>query len=551
MSSSPGEPLRWTPHGCTDALATGALDDGSEKSFHGAMQSLANLVPDPTTTDLWICRPAAIQKTAFAGFPVTGTPGFISSLLVAGDMAYGMIAMTGGTFNGKDVPFVYGLETGSFVTITGLTAANTPTSLATTGAWTPPHMELVGVYVVVCHTGFDGVTHFVGWLNIANPAAPTWTSGNTATNALPSVPVWASQFNGRAYYLCNPAGVTPSAILSDSLDPTTRSNANYVLTFGTNEALIAAIGLPLSNQLGGIIQSLMVFTAENVFQITGDPTSNSLSKNSLNVAIGTSAPLSIVETPEGIAFVAPDGLRTIDFNARLSDPKGFAGQGITNAFKQAVTPSRIVAACNATTIRISVQNGAATGQPVQEWCYDLQRQIWFGPHTLTASLIQPWGASFVVAPTGLAGLWQSDIIPLTTSTYIENGTRLSWTYWTSMLPSLGDDMSMCSIVESQLWAAYDANAYLFAALALDADGNSYAGCQLTGVVGAGGIWGQGRWGQMLWGGVVQALRPRRLKWPVPIVFDRLSIQVMGQSGQNVRLGDFTARVRQLGYVPNQ
>ena len=77
----------------------------------------------------------------------------------------------------------------------------------------------------------------------------------------------------------------------------TITNATNVLTFDDNQKLTAAIGLPLSNQLGGILQALMVFKGTaNIYQITGDislgsgPPLGTLSKNTLNVATGTFAP---------------------------------------------------------------------------------------------------------------------------------------------------------------------------------------------------------------------------------------------------------------------
>ena len=558
MSSLPGQILRWPYRTCVDSLYTGPQGSGEEQQVDGGMMALSNLVPDPLTTDSWVCRPASIKATSFSGFT---SPGFVSALLVVGNYAYGMVAETTSTYAGYDVPFAYNIPAGAFGAIQWLDPSTLilgaipvgtlPLSAPTSGAWTPPSLALIGHYVVVCHPGFDGVNNYVGWLDVSNPFAPVWSAGNTKVNPLPCVPAWVAQFSGRAYYLCNPPTGLPGALASDSLAPDTRTNANYVLTFGDNIPLVAAFGLALDNQLGGIIQSLLVFKSNNIFQITGDPATGSWILNSLNVGIGTNSPLSICATPQGIAFVAPDGLRQIDFNAHVSDPVGMAGTGITAPFKYSSVPSRICAACNATTIRITTRNELAGGAG-QEWCYDLQRQVWHGPHTFPASLIQAYGLRYIMTPIGIVGsLWTSDVIPLSTSTYTENGAVLTWSTRTALLPPQQNFMTNYNICESQQWAAFDANSPSFVVSAYSENGALLNTCAISGTVVGGGVWGSGLWGAMLWGGIGQALSPRRLAWTQPLVFTRCAIGMTGVSAPGVYVADFIARVEQLGYIPNQ
>src|SRR5712671_5897708 len=91
----PGKPLVWSPRGCSDTL-------DSSTSFTGAMGSLQNLIPDPSTKDLWQCRPAAIQLTNFVGF---NTPTFISCQKTVGTRIYGMVSTAANV--GHDEPFCY------------------------------------------------------------------------------------------------------------------------------------------------------------------------------------------------------------------------------------------------------------------------------------------------------------------------------------------------------------------------------------------------------------------------------------------------------------
>lgn len=531
--------FKLSPHGLSDTL------DGTNV-FRGAMQMLQNLIPDPSTSNLWQCRPASISKTTFGGFT---TPGFISVLEVFGDFAIGMVAS--GRNAGHDEPFFYNLKTAAFVAVSGVTGANTPISPTTTGDWTPPCMALVGTKVILTHPGYNGAGGvYFGVMDISNPAAPAW-SGNNLTGAVTftTPPSWVAQFNQRAYFLVNPTTGQPSAVFSDSLNPTVVTNANQVLTFGDNETLTVAAGLALFNQLGGIIQSLMVFkSTANIFQVTGDPTTTNLTINSLNVATGTKAPNSVTNTPKGLMFVAPDGLRLIDFNARVSDPIGVDGSGVNVPFIYAVAPSRIQASCNTNVMRISVQNGLATGSPNQEYWWDVSRSKWSGPHTFPASMIAFWNNTFIMTPIGVNGsLWQSDVVQSSTSTFVENGVQMTWQWQSSLLPEFDDDMAENCTVETTLKMALSSTVSNIQVFAQNQNGTILDSVAIA-PPGAPTIWGAFTWGAALWQGTPSALYPQQLAWHNPIVFQRLSIQAQGNSASGIKIGDMHVRYQKLGYL---
>jgi hypothetical protein len=330
------------------------------------MTSLQNLIPAPSTKGLFMCRPAAIREPGFINMP-----GAISITRVFGDNVYGMSAS--GRFPGFDEPWCYNLLTNQMVSVSGVTANNVPTSPLISGAWTPPQITPVGGKLVITHPGFSGAFGaFFGFWDLTNPLIPVWGAGNcTGANfaGFTVPPTGVAQLSGRAYFIHNlPA--QPAVIFSNVNDPLHNSDTPVVpvLTFGDNQTLTAIAGLPLSNQLGGIIQSLMVFKdASNIMQITGDATGNPgpLAVNSLNVPTGTLAPASVVPTPKGLGFVSPDGFRIIDWDARITDPIGMDGSGVTLPFIYAITPSRMTATCNGEVYRISVQNGLVPGQSVQ------------------------------------------------------------------------------------------------------------------------------------------------------------------------------------------
>ncbi len=540
MSLRNGTPLRMSPGGLSDTL------DGTN-SFPGAMAMLANLIPDPTTKNLWQARPAALQLSDFTGF---SSPGFISIQKVIGTKVFGMIASALNASH--DQPFAYDLVTGTFSAISGITSANTPISPATTGAWTTPTMDLIGVYLVVTHPGFTGAGGVkFGWFNISDPANITWNGGDTGTNNLPSVPVAVKQFGNRAYFAVNPPTGNPGTYFTDVLTLNVTAGTQ-VLTYNDNVAITALGALPLSNQLGGIIQSLIVFKGASVmYQVTGDAalTTNPLTVNAMNVATGTLAPNSICPTPKGLAFIAPDGLRVISFQGVVSDPIGDAGMGVTTPFIYAVVPSRIAAACNAKTYRVSVQNGFATGSPEQEFWYDIPRGVWSGPHSFPASTIQVYQNTFIMTAIGVnAKLFQSDSAQSSTSTYVENGAQMSFTWQTSMLPDT-QQMAENAMVETTINIAYAVGGQ-YAVSAFDQDNNNFDTLILTAPTTT-TQWGTFIWGAALWQGGANALAPRPLHWSVPIVFRRLAISVTGNCAQGLKFGDMFMRYQQLGYLQQE
>ncbi len=536
----------WRAHSLSDT-------EDASSTFNGAMASLANIIPDPQTAKVWYCRPAAILTVNFNagsnpdtftiayGAPLIGTLGFISALLIIGDIAYGMIA--GG--KGNDVPFTYNLQTNTLNLPTGVTAANTPASPATTGTWVPPTMSLVGALLVVTHPGFNGSGgNFFGWFDLTNPALPVWNAGNlTGAYAFTTVPTAVAQFNGRAYYITN-VPAQPAVVFSDALAATTVTNANQILTFGDNAILTALAGLPLFNQLGGVIQSLIVFKGvTNVYQITGDSSKNNLSINSLNIATGTLAPKSIVPTPKGLFFSSPEGIRYIDFYAKVSDPIGFDGNGVTSPFSQSVVPSRISAGCNGSLYRVTTQNGGIPSTPQQELWYDMTRQVWSGPHTSTCNQIQPWRGTFIIAPiTQLAKLYQSDPIQTNTSTYTEFGAALNWVWQTPLLPDTDELVNVC-MTEATLDLAFAPMA-TYSCFFSDQNGALVDSLTVSST-GTATIWGSFTWGIGLWGGAANMLAPIRMPWHFPIVFARGSYQAQGASAQQVRIGALHMRYQTL------
>src|SRR4030095_14654257 len=228
MSTKNVSPLTFSPTSLSDCL-------DSTHVFQGACARLKNLIPDSSTTNLGQCRPAAIKLTDFTGFT---TPGFISALKIIGTRAYGMIATARNA--SKDEPFCYDIPSGTFVTISNVTNANTPASPVTTGTWTPPTMDLVGRYLIVTHPGYNGTAGaFFGWFDLLDPAAPVWNAGNTTGVPLPFAPAWIRNFFGRAVFGVNPPNTTnPATYHTDPLTLNITASPTQILTYDDNVSLI-------------------------------------------------------------------------------------------------------------------------------------------------------------------------------------------------------------------------------------------------------------------------------------------------------------------------
>lgn len=619
--------VRFSPKGLSDTL------DITDE-FPGAMASLQNLIPEPSTTNIWVCRPSSQLQTSFGSF---SSPGYISVFRVIGTYVFGMIASN--RFTGKDEPFAFNIATGTFTTIANVLTTNVPTSPSTTGDWTPPTMDVVGARLMVTHPGFSGSNYF-GWIDIGDLGNLRWHAGNlwatgavitlgaitpgaggtngTYTNlnltggsgsglnvdvtvsgnvvtavtinsagsgyattdtgltnafagapagwsvavatvqttgaiTLAVVPSWVRQFYQRAYFGINPTGSQypvnpkttqqPSVVFTDILGLGC-TNATQALTFGNDLPLVAAAPLGLSNQLGGIIQSLMVFLDdENVVQITGDASSSNLSLNTLNVSVGTIAPRSICETPMGIAFLAADGFRIIDFDARISDPIGEGGKGVVVPFLNAVAPTRINAVCNGELFRVSVQPQG--GNWVEYW-YDLVRKCWSGPHTFPSVCIDAYGAQFILAPQSVtATLYLSNPAPRSSDNFVENGVALTWAFQTAVFAD-NQEMAMSEIAELQIKTTYEAATPNIVVQAIDENGNPLN--SLTYTYGIGSLWNSMGWDIGTWDGVSAGLYPRQISFQSPTVYNRLALKVTGTASAGFKIGDVYLRARTLGYM---
>ena len=549
--------MRHPPRGVADTL------DGTN-SPPGAMSSLSNLIPDPSTPFCFQCRPAAVALTTFPAF---SSPGVVSVAYQLGTRIYGLIATARNT--GHDEPFVYDIPSATFITVSGVTSGNTPVTQASAGAWTPPTMTLVSTKILVTHPGFPGSGTNFGWFDISTLASPAWSAGNTATNALPSVPVGVQQFGNRAYFSMSNGQVW----FSDVLVPTTITNASNVLQVGDNTAPTAMAALGLITTSGGIVQGLVVFKNTTVWQVTGDVATTNLSLNNLSPAAGTLAPRSIANTPLGVLFMSNDGIRMVTLTGSVTEPL----DGVTMPFRNVSIPSRVVAAYNAGVYRICVQNSQAIGAPYQDWWYDQPKGIWTGPHTFRYDVAVAYNSTFILfsnATGATRTLWQSDPWQVLTSSFTENGVQLTWTYQTAPLADLGR-LTANSAIETTINVAFGSGMTSFTGTNWDAFtwGNTrwygittFSPTQQLSVVASdesgavlsqailtssssGTLWDSFNWGGSKWGSSISGLRPYSIPWTKPLVFTKLVILATGGSAPGLKVSNLQVLYQPLNYVP--
>jgi hypothetical protein len=519
--------------GLSDAI------DG-DAGFPGGMLNLQNLIPDPQGQGMWVCRPAAAQQTSFAGFT---SPGFVSVFKVIGTKIYGLVQT--GRNAGHEEPFAYDTATGLFTTISGVTSANTPLNAPASGTWTPPTCDLVGSKVIFTHPGFNaGGGFFIGVLDVTNPVAPTWTAGNlTGLISFTTLPVAVQQFNGRAWY-----AVGNSIVFSDTTSPTNCTLGTQVLTIGTNLNFVALIGLPLSAPLtGGIVQALVAFVDSTyVYQITGDAALSNLAMNQNFVATGTLSQNSVCTTPSGLCFVAPDGIRFMDYNGVISEPLTNDGKGVNLPFFSVLVPTRVCIAYANDVVRVSLQNGLVPGSPSQEYFFHLSKKRWSGPHTFPSSLVQGIGTTFVKTPIGVNGsLWLSSATPGLTNTYTENSSPMQWQISSPLIPT-EDSMSEWALQEMTINIALNnMDIYTFG---FTDEQSAFLNSQTLVGLGSPTVWGAFTWGSALWQGVSQAYSSKRLDFNAPVVFKRTYFTGFGASSGAFKIGDFNIMAERLGYT---
>ncbi|KWN69147.1 hypothetical protein [Burkholderia ubonensis] len=536
MAIRNAKPVRFTPKGLCDAF------DATD-AFAGACQLLSNLVFDQGNPEIIVARPGVGNAaTTFSGFT---TPTFVSVHIVIGNVAYGMVSSARNA--GFDEPFAYNLATNSFITVSGVTSSNVPTSLATSGPWTPPTMAVVGTKIIVTHPGFSGAgANFFGVVDISNPAAPAWSSSNLATNPLTGVPTSVANFNNRAYF-----AVGNTLQFSDSLNPLTRTNASQAVTVGDTTPITAQSGLPIQTTSAGVIGALVAFKQGQIWQVTGDPTTNNLALNYISLTTGCIAPRSVVQGPFGIFFAGVDAPYILNFLGTLvpisSRPGSDFPADLQVPFQNTTQPSRISASFAGNTYRVCVPTLIQGQQQTNDYWYDIRRKRWTGPHSFTYDCASQYGESFVLSGASQgAALFVSTTIPTANSSYLDAGASFLCHLRSSNFPKTGH-MQQIQVVESTIELASSGQAATFNLTSLN-DQNGTLGSTFVQTPAAGSTWGSFNWGAANWSTNTSIPHVWSIPWSNALVFQKMSIDVQVTPVNETQIGTFFARYQDAGYT---
>ena len=524
-------PAYFTPSGLSDAV-----DESS--AFAGACQQLTNFLFDRVSRGAVVPRPGAVAISfSTSGFT---TPGVVSAAFMVGNLIYGMIGTA--DFAGKDRPFVYNVTTGTFVTVTNVSAALLPATQSTVGDWVPPKMDMIGQYVVVTHPGFSGGANpFFGWFDLTTPGTIKWNAGNTATTVLPSVPLTVSQFFGRAYFACG-----NKVIPTDILNPlnVTATEFSAALTIGDSTNVTGSIGLPIGTATQGVLQALLIFKAKSIWQITGDLSLNTLALNQLSSNVGTLAPNTLCTTPQGVAFMASDGVRLVN----LVGQTPFLNQDVVAPFSQITTPSRSAAVYANSVLRISANtNFKSNVVNFNDYWFDTQKSKWNGPHTFPFHIVVTDGTTTYGAVNTINGnLFQSDVAPSNASVYQDNGANYNSQYVSCNLEENNNSVDK-QFVESTIELSTSTVNSNYNIQARDDKGN-VLGAVTINVANAGSSWGTGVWGTMVWRAAVPTSSRFGIPWAAPVVYDKLVMNVTVQAAQFVGVKQLMNRVQLTNHM---
>ncbi len=537
-------PVRFTPRGLCDAY-------DSTDVFPGACRKLSNLVFDPSNPEIVIARPGVGSgMTSFAGFT---TPGFVSLQVTIGTRVYGMVA-TGLTAN-HDEPFCYEMATSSFIAISGVTAGNAegrPVSPASSGAWVPPTLAVIGAKIIITHPGYTGLgANFFGIIDISNPAVPVYTTANTATNALPSVPTGVANYNNRAYFICKNV-----VYYSDVLVPATMTNAGQSLTIGDTTSCVALSGLPVQTTSGGVVAILLAFKSSQIWQITGDAAiSGSLSVNWLSLNVGTASARSLASSPIGTFFSGPDGPYLVSPTGAVTTVSSNIGQNgapdLRQPFSYATEPSRVAAAFSGSIYRICIPTIIDGMAGTYDYWFDLRKMRWNGPHTFVYDCASGYGSSFVLSGVGTSAvLFSSTAFPSAATTYLDNAVSYNADIKSSDFPKR-DQMAMKQVVESTIELSSSGVAASVLVSAYDDSGALISSATVS-TPSSGRVWGSNLWGDgSIWRSTIPIPVTYRVDWPGPLVFKKMAIEAICPASASIAIGTFYARTQKTGYTIQQ
>lgn len=551
MALRNAKPAYYIPQGLADSI-------DQTNSFSGACRALNNLVADRTDPQAYTGRPGAVVQVNFNTKPYAvigaGNAGQIALIKIFDGFIVGFVQATGGAYAGKDVPFVYNLLTDVFNTwAVNPVVADCPATVAglpvasgevTSGA-------LVGPTVYLTHPNFPA-TKF-GYITAAlTSGSMTFTVATTATNALPTRPTWVSQYQDRAWFACGTA-----AVFTDTLTlPPTVSNATQTLNANEGEQILGFHALSVYQTTGGILQALLSFGNVSVYQITGNysavAANNTLVKNQVSDAVSAVSMRTVDACPNGVAFMATDGVRIINQQGLLKYISEKSVDDLIQPFMNCTLLNRPAAVGNYQNgiYRVSLTT-TFRGQVITgDFWYDYTRQHWNGPHSFTPNAAAGYNAKNYVSNLTFPGIiFVCELVPSATSAYLDNGNvPYNFDLITADFP-LNAGMAEQAMVESTVELAQTTTTPIIVnVLAFDEQDNLLDQLSVT-TSGQGPLWGGGTlWGTHLWKAASRNSKPYPLHWNRPLEFNKIYFEFQGLVVAGIGIKNQFYRFQELGYL---
>ena len=517
-------------------------------SFPGSCSFLTNVQPNRGVKGAMIARGGHTPVTTLSGL---NTPSFISLLGLSGTYFFGMCVSQ--DYPGYEVPFLYNLETNTFLSIANVTANNIPQATSPNGPWTPPTYTQVGAYILITHPGAYGSNVFF-WVDLTT-GSPVWNSGNLSINPLPGFPTIVAQYYDRAYF------VVGNAIhYSDAEAPLQRTLDTQFLVTGDNLPITAMGGLPLGTGQEGVIQSLMVFKQLQIWQITGDDSLGTLALNELSQATGCQAQNTLTPVPEGLVFLAPDGLRILEVNGNLAFYGAQAQNLVTQELAQSDQPNFILAFLNCTDFtravaaytgnifRISlltVYLGVSYGYA--DFWFDTIDRVWVGPHTFSYNALVASDTGFYMASALVNGtLFACPFYPSLDTVYEDNGSPYQVnmkTTWFNLPDMSGNAYSIQQLLLECPMTGVEPS---YSVNILNERG-TLLGQGVIDTQGTLGVWGTMVWGDFTWGSPELPLRRQPLNMDNVMVAQGFMAQITQAATDTFIVRELEMKARELGY----
>jgi hypothetical protein len=323
------------------------------------------------------------------------------------------------------------------------------------------------------------------------------------------------------------------------------------VTVGDTTAVTALSGLPVQTTSAGVQAALVAFKSSNVWQITGDTTTNNLALNYISLTTGCVSPRSVVQGPFGVFFAGVDSPYILNFLGALGALSHTPGNdGIADLqvpFQSTTQASRIAASFSGNIYRVCVPTLVLGVAQTNDYWYDIRRKRWTGPHTFIYDCAAQFGNSFVLSSASQgAALFVSTTIPNANSVYTDAGTPITAHLKSSDFPKTGH-MQQVQVVESTIEVGSAGVTENFNVTAIDTQGSTI-NTTFVMTPPAGAVWNAFKWGAANWSTSASIPSVVTVPWTVPLVFQKMAIDVTVTPVNQVQIGTFFARYQDAGYM---